>query len=81
MTSAAHSTRKSKESDETTITKLAKQTHAEIEVVRHLYDEEIATLQKDATVKGFIGVIAARRVKRRLLGGGTPAHRPHHSPK
>jgi hypothetical protein len=80
MTNAAHSMRKSKESDET-ITKLARQTHAEVEVVRHLYDEEIATLQKDATVKGFIGVIAARRVKRRLLGGETPAHRPHHSAK
>jgi len=81
MTDAAHSRRKSKESDENTITKLARQTHAEIEVVRHLYDEEIATLQKDATVKGFIGVIAARRVKRRLLGGEAPAHRSHHSAK
>jgi hypothetical protein len=81
MTNAAHSMRKSNESDENTITKLARQTHAEIEVVRHLYDEEIATLQKDATVKGFIGVIAARRVKRRLLGGETRAHRSHHPAK
>jgi len=36
MTDSAHSKRKSQESDETTITKLAKEAHADIEVVRHL---------------------------------------------
>lgn len=53
-------------SDETTLTKLARQTRADIDVVRHLYDEEVEALQKEAAVKGFIGVIAARRVRRRL---------------
>jgi hypothetical protein len=81
MTDAAHSKRKSHESDESTITKLAKQTHTDAEVVRHLYEEEIAALHREAAVKGFVGVIAARRVKQRLLGSGNPAHRSHHSAK
>jgi len=81
MTDAAHSKRKSQESDETTITKLAKQAHADIEVVRQLYDEEIAALHNEATVKGFIGVVAARRVRKRLLAAATPAQQSHHSAK
>lgn len=75
MADTAHPKRKS-ESHESTIAKLAKQTHANEEVVRDLYDEEIAALQKDAAVKGFIGVIAARRVKQRLLASASDAHRP-----
>ena len=73
MADSAHSKRKS-ESHESTIAKLAKQTHANEEVVRHLYDEEIAALQKEAAVKGFIGVIAARRVKQRLLASAEARH-------
>jgi hypothetical protein len=80
MTDGAHSKRKS-ESHETTISKLARQTHANVEVVRHLYDEELAALRRVATVKGFIDVIAARRVKQRLLAGASAAHRAHHPPK
>lgn len=76
MTDTAHSKRKSRHSDETTITKLAKQAHADVEVVRHLYEEEIAALHNEASVKGFIGVIAARRVKQRLQAARQPAHRP-----
>jgi hypothetical protein len=77
MTDSAHSKRRS-ELHDSAIAKLAKQTDANEEVVRHLYDEEIATLQKEAAVKGFIGVIAARRVKRRLLAstGHAQSHRP-----
>jgi hypothetical protein len=81
MTDAAHARRKSHESDETTITKLAKQTHTDAEVVRHLYEEEIAALHREAAVKGFVGVIAARRVKQRLLAPGGPAQQSHRSPK
>ena len=80
MTDSARSKRKS-ESHETTIAKLAKQTHANEEVVRHLYDEEIAALYKQAAVKGFIGVIAARRVKQRLLASANDAHRGHRRAK
>jgi len=81
MTDAAHSKRKSQELDEATITKLAKQAHADVDVVRHLYEEEIAALHNEASVKGFIGVIAARRVRQRLLAARHPAHGPHHSAK
>jgi hypothetical protein len=81
MTNAARARRKSHESDETTITKLAKQTHTDAEVVRHLYEEEIAALHREAAVKGFVGVIAARRVKRRLLAPGSPAAPSHRSAK
>ena len=81
MTSTAHPKRKSRDSDETTITKLAKQAHADVDLVRHLYEEEIASLHKEASVKGFIGVIAARRVRQRLRSGGHPVHRAHHAPK
>lgn len=72
MTDSARTKRKS-ESHESTIAKLAKQTNANEEVVRHLYDEEIATLQKEAAIKGFIGLIAARRVKERLLASASEA--------
>lgn len=81
MTDGAHSKRKSSESDETTITKLAKQTHTDAEVVRHLYEEEIAALHREAAVKGFVGVIAARRVKQRLLASANPAQPSHSSAK
>jgi Protein of unknown function (DUF3562) len=80
MTDGARSKRRS-ESHESTIAKLAKQTHANEEVVRHLYDEEIAALQKQAAVKGFIGVIAARRVKERLLASANDARRAHRPAK
>jgi hypothetical protein len=79
MTDAAHTERKSQESDEPTIAKLAKQTHTDTEVVRHLYEDEIATLHEEAKVKGFIGVIAARRVRERLLSARYPAPGSDHS--
>jgi hypothetical protein len=52
--------------DEATIASLAHQTDTNRELVRHLYDEEIAALREKAKVKNFIGVIAGRRVKQRL---------------
>jgi hypothetical protein len=35
-------------------------------LARRLFDEEVATLEAQATVKTFIDVIATRRVKQRL---------------
>jgi len=81
MTDAAQSKRKSQESDETTITKLAKQTHADVDVVRRFYEEEVAALHNEANVKGFVGVIAARRVRQRLLGVGRSTHGPRRTAK
>ena len=77
MTDVPRSKQKSQESDEATIQKLASQTHTDLDVVRQIYADEIAALQKDATVKGFIGVIAARRVRQRLLA----THQSRHAAK
>ena len=63
------SKRRSHEPDEKAITKFAKQTQADINVVRHLYDEELEILQREAAVRGFIGVNAARPAKQPLPGG------------
>jgi Protein of unknown function (DUF3562) len=52
--------------DEATIATLAQQTDTDEGVVKDLYDEEFAILQVQASVKNFIGVIAARRVRQRL---------------
>jgi len=67
MKDAAESKREALESDEAAIAKLAEQTHADVDVVRRLYGEEIAALCNEASVKSFVGVIVARRVKERLL--------------
>ena len=53
-------------SDDATIAALAKQTHTAHDVVKRLYEEEIAALHDKATVKKFVHVIAGRRVKQRL---------------
>lgn len=53
--------------DETTIATLARQTHTSQDVVKNLFYEELAALHASASVKNFIGVIAGRRVKQRLM--------------
>jgi Protein of unknown function (DUF3562) len=59
--------------DDAAVATLAQQTDTAIDLVKSLYDQEIATLQAQATVKNFLGVIASRRVKRQLreLGAKT----------
>jgi Protein of unknown function (DUF3562) len=57
----AQSTRKHSELDEATVAALAKRTRTPIEVVKHLYDQEIAELQSKSVAKNFIDVIARRR--------------------
>jgi Protein of unknown function (DUF3562) len=54
------------QSDESTIATLARETDTDQAAVKNLYEEEIATLQGTASVKNFIGIIAARRVRQRL---------------
>ena len=51
--------------NEAIIATLAQETDADEALVKSLYDEEIALLQAQASVKSFIGVIAARRVRQR----------------
>ena len=53
--------------DEAAIAALAKETRTSQDVVKNLYYEELAALHASASVKNFIGVIAGRRVKQRLL--------------
>jgi hypothetical protein len=52
--------------DDATIAALAEETRTDRAVVHSLYQEELAVLEEQASVKNFIGVIAARRVKERL---------------
>jgi hypothetical protein len=63
---SALSTHRLPPKSEATITTLAQETDTDEAVVRSLYDEEIAILQAGASVKSFIGVIAARRVRERI---------------
>lgn len=50
------------------IEELARQTATPVESVKKLYENEVKTLQADAKVDRFIGVIAGKRVKRKLRG-------------
>jgi DNA invertase Pin-like site-specific DNA recombinase len=52
--------------DQATIATLAQETDTDQAVVKDLYDEELATLHTQASVKNFIRVIAARRVRQRI---------------
>ena len=56
--------------DHAAVDSIAKQTSTSLDVVKALYEEEVATLSAQATIKQFVGVIATRRVKQqlRLLG-------------
>ena len=48
---------------------LARETNTSFERISELYEEEVARLAATARVNRFIPVLAARRVKRRLLHG------------
>lgn len=52
--------------DEATIAALANQTNTDRSIVKCLYAEELAILESQASIKNFIGIIAARRVRQRL---------------
>jgi len=63
---SALSTHRLPPKDEATILTLAQETDTDEAVVKSLYDEELAILRAEASVKNFIGVIAARRVRQRI---------------
>jgi hypothetical protein len=52
---------------ESTTAALAKEMHTSPEVVRDLYQQEVAAVGAAAKVKNLIGVIAGRRLKQRLM--------------
>ena len=56
----------SRSSDATTVAELARETRTSPEVVRDLYNQEVAVVGAAATVRNFIGIIAGR-VKQRLM--------------
>ena len=56
-----------------TIAALADETHTDEAVVQGLYEEELAALDAKSSVKNFIGVIAARRVRQRLTAARSPS--------
>jgi Protein of unknown function (DUF3562) len=56
-----------------TIKALADETRTDEAVVQGLYEEELAALDAKSSVKNFIGVIAARRVRERLTGARSPS--------
>jgi len=49
-----------------TIAALAEETRTDEAVGQALYAQELAALEAEFSIKNFIGVIAARRVKQRL---------------
>lgn len=77
--------------DEATIAALARDTNTDREVVKYFYDEELALLHAHASIKNFIGIIAARRVRERLVTAdthrrfaalsGTPVRQGQHAPR
>jgi hypothetical protein len=58
---------------ESVIEALARETGAEPDYIRQLYEHEFAQLAATATVRGFLSLIASRNVKRAMQGAGTHA--------
>jgi Protein of unknown function (DUF3562) len=58
-------------SNEAFVSAIARETATSVDLVRTLYDEEVATLAEGATVRQFIGVIATKRVKQQLRAHGS----------
>ena len=61
-------------SDHAAVQAIAEQTATSLDVVRELYEEEVASLTANATVKQFVGVIATRRVRQQLREIGERHH-------
>jgi hypothetical protein len=66
LANAKRTTHRQPSGDAAAIAALAAETRTDEAVVQGLYEEERAALEARSSVKNFIGVIAARRVKARL---------------
>jgi hypothetical protein len=62
----SHAIQPKNSSNEAAISSLAKEMDTSTELVRTLYEEELANLNEQAKVKQFVSVIATRLVRRRL---------------
>lgn len=51
---------------EETLSAIAKETSTSLDIVKALYEEEVATLSARATIKQFVSVIATRRLRQHL---------------
>ena len=60
-------------SNDAHVATIARETATSPDLVKALYEEEVAALTDGATVRQFIGVIATRRVKQRLRRLGNTA--------
>jgi hypothetical protein len=45
---------------------IAKETDTSIDVVQQIYEEEFSSLQTDAKITQYLGVLASRRVRMKL---------------
>ena len=52
------------------VAEIARDTETSSDVVRSIYDEEVASLSKDARIKQYVPVIAIKRVKARVRNLG-----------
>ena len=58
---------------EETLAAIAKETSTSLDIVKALYEEEVATLSAHATIRQFVSVIATRRLRKHLMmPGRTP---------
>jgi hypothetical protein len=71
---AAAPIRQHSPADEAVIAALAHRTHTARELVQRLYEEELAALHAQASVKHFVPIIAGRRVRQRLMALKHGAH-------
>ena len=67
MQDPSPSTDGSRLSEWSAVATLAKETRTSPEVVSDLYHQEVAAVGAAAKVRNFIGIIAGRRVKQRLM--------------
>jgi hypothetical protein len=58
-------------SNEAFVSAIARETDTSVDLVRTLYEEEVAALAERATVRQFIGVIATKRVRQQLRAIGS----------
>lgn len=60
--------------DEATVATLAQEMDTDAAVVKSLYEEELDKLHAQSSVKNFLGVIAARRVRERITAAREHGH-------
>ena len=77
MAISDHGTREAKR-HEAIIAALVRETNAHPDHVRELYERELAQLDLNARVRGYLGVLAHRNVRSALLDGiGRPRQAQH----